>query len=58
MAQAMSEVLRSVLRSKNGTPLGAHTTGLSASPKKAIDLDQVPYFPIREINLDDNGLKD
>lgn len=57
MAQAMSEVLRSVLRSKGGTPMG-HASNTAHLSQKPVDMERVPYFPVEEINLDDNGLKD
>lgn len=59
MAKAMAEVLRCVKR-KTATPLlePQSNTSSFAQLHGAAEDEEVPYIPIKEINLDDNGLKD
>lgn len=56
MAEAMGEVLR-----QRGSLQPKHDLKKAVSvlsTKTAVEEEKVTYIPIREINLDDNGLKD
>ena len=57
----MAEVLRKVSEqsSNNETIAQVKKKNTFAAPKShKVEEEKVPYIPIREINLDDNGLTD
>ena len=55
MASAMSEVLRRIIPDRKGLkPHAGHDHALDFDVKE----EEVAYIVIKEINLDDNGLKD
>ena len=55
MAEAMGEVLRQRGHPQPKKDLAKMVSVISA---KIAEEEQITYIPIREINLDDNGLKD
>ena len=58
MAEAMAEVLRHRSLNEPGVNKKPSIFGSLIKQNKPIEEDKVTYIPIREINLDDNGLKD
>ena len=56
MAQAMAEVLRRAVQEQ--TEEITKKLGFHQQKTHIVEEEKVPYISIREINLDDNGLKD
>ena len=54
----MAEVLRHRSLNEPGVNKKPSIFGSLIKQNKPIEEDKVTYIPIREINLDDNGLKD